>query len=38
MEIGIQALYNVTDVFGNVMIVVDRLDKIVMHFSKGKIR
>ena len=35
MEIGIQALYNVTNVFGNVMIVEDRLNKIMMHFTEG---
>ena len=35
MEIGIQALYNFTNVSGNVMIVEDRLDEIVMHFTKG---
>ena len=35
MEIGIQALYDVINVFGNVIKVEDRLDKIVMHFTKG---
>ena len=35
MEIGIQALYNVTNVLGNVMIVEDRLNKIMMHFTEG---
>ena len=35
MVIGIQAFYNVTNVFGNVMIVEDRLNKIMMHFTEG---
>ena len=34
MEVGIQALYNVTNVFGNVMISEDGLNKIMMHFTK----
>ena len=35
MEVGIQALYNVTNVFGDVMIVENGLNKIMMHFTKG---
>ncbi len=35
VEVSIQALDNFINLFGNVMIIEDRLNEIMMHFTKG---